>query len=347
MFVPVVDAKQQPLMPTTPSRARRWIKEKKATPFWKRGIFCVRLNVEPSACETRPIVVGIDPGSKREGFTVKSEAHTYLNIQAEAVTWVKDHVETRRNMRRARRYRKTPCRANRKNRARGGLPPSTKARWQWKLRLCRWLAKLFPITRFVVEDIKAVTKGKRRWDVSFSPLQAGKQWFYGELKKIAPVETKQGWETKELRDAAGLKKTKQKLAEVFSAHCVDSFVLANWYTGGHVQPDNTAMLFVKPLRFHRRQLHVLQPAVGGVRKPYGGTRSLGFTRGSLVKHPRYGLAYVGGYSASGISLHSLTGGKDGGRMCRNATPNDLKFLSYASWVTRSQRTGGSGLSSAS
>lgn len=37
MFVPVVDKNQTPLMPTQPSRARKWIKEGKATPFWKRG----------------------------------------------------------------------------------------------------------------------------------------------------------------------------------------------------------------------------------------------------------------------------------------------------------------------
>jgi hypothetical protein len=58
-----------------------------------------------------------------------------------------------------------------------------------------------------------------------------------------------------------------------------------------------------------------------------------------VKHPRYGLTYVGGCSANGISLHSLAGGKDGGRLCRNAKPADLQFLTYASWITRSQRTG--------
>ena len=162
MFVPVVDCNQQPLMPTTPSRARRWIKTRKATPFWKKGVFCVRLNVEPSDQEAQPIAVGIDPGSKKEGWSVKSAAHTYLNIQADAVTWVKEHVEQRRQMRRARRYRKTPCRQPRFNRVRGGIPPSTKARWQWKLRLAKWLAKLFPISTFVVEDIKAQTKSQRQ-----------------------------------------------------------------------------------------------------------------------------------------------------------------------------------------
>ena len=51
MSVPVVDRDRKPLMPTTASRARRWIKSGEATPFFRRGIFCVRLNREPSAEE--------------------------------------------------------------------------------------------------------------------------------------------------------------------------------------------------------------------------------------------------------------------------------------------------------
>lgn len=124
-FVPVVDTDQRPLMPTTPARARRWVESGKATPFWKRGVFCVRLNVEPSSRNTQPIAVGIDPGSKREGFTIKSKSHTYLNIQTHAVDWGKDHLEVRRNMRRARRFRNTPCRQNRAEVQRGNLPPLT------------------------------------------------------------------------------------------------------------------------------------------------------------------------------------------------------------------------------
>jgi len=126
MFVPVVDRNQQPVMPTTPARARRWIRRGKATPFWKGGVWCVRLNQEPSARATQPIAVGIDPGSKKEALAVKATAHTYLNIQADAVTWVKDAVATRSRMRRARRFRKTPCRQPRFNRARGGLPRQRK-----------------------------------------------------------------------------------------------------------------------------------------------------------------------------------------------------------------------------
>jgi len=328
MYVPVVDRNQKPLMPTTPSRARRWIKSGKATPFWKKGIFCVRLNVEPSDRRTQPIAVGIDPGSKKEGWTVKSKAHTYLNLQTNAVTWVKEHVELRRQMRRTRRYRKTPCRQPRANRARGGIPPSTKARWQWKLRLAKWLSKLFPITTFVVEDIKAKTKGKRRWDVSFSPLEVGKQWFYEQLAKLCQVVTRSGWETKQMRDTLGLRKTGNKTAEVFEAHCVDSWVLANSVVGGHLQPDNKRLVFVVPLQFHRRQLHRLQPGKQGKRLPYGGTLSLGLKRGSLVKHPEYGLTFVGGSSKGRLSLHGLADGK---RLTQNAKKEDVKFLTFCSW----------------
>ena len=159
-MVPVVDRMQIPLMPCSEKRARKMIHARKATPFWKRGLFCIRLNFEPSARNTQEVVIGIDPGSKREGFTVKSEAHTLLNIQANAVTWVKDAIEARRNARRTRRNRKTPCRPNRMNRSRSPFPPSTKARWGWKLRIVGWLRKMYPVSHIVVEDIKAKTKDK-------------------------------------------------------------------------------------------------------------------------------------------------------------------------------------------
>ncbi len=340
MFVLVVDSNNRPLMPTTPSRARRWIKSGKATPFFKKGVFCVRLNIEPSNRNYQPIAVGVDPGSKREGFTVKSATTTYLNVQTHAVDWVKEHVETRRNMRRARRFRKTPCRPNRTNRLtnKEKLPPSTKARWQWKLRICKWLASIFPVTVFVVEDIKAKTwKNAKKWNVMFSPLEVGKQWFYCELQQIASLETRAGNDTYNMRQELGLKKSKNKLSNSFNAHCVDSWVLANSYVGGHTTPDNRLLIEVVPLEFHRRQLHRLQHQPGHTRPRYGGTLSAGFKRGAIVKHSKYGFAYVGGWQESPtkkdpqrktISLHDIHSGK---RLTQNALPTDCKFLSYNSW----------------
>src|SRR3972149_6265718 len=169
-FVPVVDSNQNPLMPTTANRATSWIKSGKATPFWKKGVFCVRLNQEPSARNMQDIAVGVDPGSKREGFTVKSKAHTYLNVQTEAVDWVKKAVATRRVLRRNRRQRKTPYRKNRKNRSRGGIPPSTKARWNWKLRILSWLKKNFQLTTFVFKISKQEQRRIRKNGIKVSLL---------------------------------------------------------------------------------------------------------------------------------------------------------------------------------
>jgi RRXRR protein len=330
MFVPVVNMNNEPLMPTTPSRARRWIKSGKATPFWKKGIFCVRLNIKTQE-HKQDIVVGIDPGSKKEGFTVKSHAHTFVNIQTDAVTWVKDNVETRSNARRSKRQRKTPCRQPRWNRRslrkKSRIPPSTRARWQWKLRVLNWLEKLFPITFVIVEDIKAVTKGQRKWDASFSPLEQGKRWFYSQIKHY--VITKEGWETKQLRDSANLKKSKNKMSSDFSAHCVDSWVLANSVVGGHNKPDNTEVMCIRPLRFYRRQLHMFCPAKGGKRRRHGGTISMGLKRGSFVKHEKYGICYVGGTMNNRISLNNM----NGERLSQSVKVTDCKFLCYSSFVS--------------
>ena len=330
--VPVVDKQGAPLMPTHPNRAARWVQSGRATPFWSRGVWCIRLNDEPSGRHTQSVAIGIDPGSKREGITVASEAHCYLNIQAAALTWVKDHVETRRQMRRGRRYRKCPYRQPRANRRRthSFVPPSTKARWQWKLRLVRWLMRLFPISHISVEDVQAVTKkGARRWNVMFSPLEVGKQWFYEQLEALGTVLfVVQGYEVAETRRALGLTKSSDKLAERWEAHCVDSWTLTRLALGGTEQPDHKSLLCVVPLRFHRRRLHLLQPTKGGIRRPDGGTRSLGFTRGSLVRHPRYGLTYVGGSSKERISLHALATGK---RLTQMAKIEDCRFRCFSSW----------------
>jgi hypothetical protein len=327
LYVPVVSSTGKPLMPTSNQRANQLIRAGRALRRFSKGVFYIRLTQRADG-DTQPIAVGIDPGSKKEGFTVKSATATYLNIQADAVTWVKDAIETRRQLRRARRNRKTPCRQNRINHAIGGIPPSTKARSQWKVRIAAWLSKLYPVLHFVVEDIKAHCFGGRRWNKSFSPLQVGKKRFYEQLEKIAPVTTLQGYETFELRNNMGLQKNKNKMAETFNAHCVDSWVLANYYVGGHIKPDNEEMLLITPLRFHRRQLHVQNFAKGGIRKQYGGTRSMGFKRGSWVKHPKYGLCFVGGSSKGRVSLHSL---EDGKRLTRSAKSKDIAFLHFSSW----------------
>ena len=236
-------------------------------------------------------------------------------------------------MRRTRRRRKTPCRKPRPNRKpnRKKLPPSTRARWHWKLRLATFLRQLFPVRVFVVEDIKARTTGKKRWDQSFSPLEVGKAWFYEELLKLAAVQTKPGYETKNLREQLGLKKTGKKLAEVWEAHCVDAWILAHCAVGGRQTPDNRRLVCIAPLHWHHRQLHRFEPETRGKRKPYGGTLSQGIKRGTLVKHPRWGKAYVGGSMNGQLSLHDFQTGK---RLTQSAKVAECRPIKLLRWKTR-------------
>ena len=192
-----------------------------------------------------------------------SAAHTYTNIQAEARDGMKETEKRSTQRRRTRRGRNTPCRKPRQNRkqSKKRLPPSTRARWHWKLRLATLLCQLFPVSVFVVEDIKAQTKpNKRRWNSRFSPLQVGKQWFYEELGKLAPVQTKQGYENKgSACISLGSRKRGRSWQRFWEAHCIDAWVLAYSAVGGRNKRDNTRLVCISPLTWHHRQLHRFEP----------------------------------------------------------------------------------------
>jgi hypothetical protein len=337
--VPVLDRNKKPLMPCSPKRARKLMERGEAKPYWSRGVFCIILQKEPSGRAKQKIVVGVDSGSKMEGYTVKSKKDTFLNIQSEAVTWVKRKVKTRREARRTRRTRNNPYRANKSNRAclrKNRIPPATKARWGLKLRVLNWLSKLYPISHVVVEDVKAVTKsGKRAWNKSFSPLQAGKAWFYQQIKNTKlksklKLKLVSGFYTSKLRTRYGLHKSKSKMDVNFNTHCVDSWVMADNCFKGRRVVDNSRVLFIQPLNFARRQLHKFN-AKKGVRANYGGTRSLGLNRGALVKHVKHGLCLVGGTSKGKISLHAADTYE---RLYRNANTADCELRTNFRWAVQ-------------
>ena len=226
--VPVVDAEDKPLMPCTTVRARLLLKAGKAVAERnKLGMFYIKLKCVKKPAN-QPLAVGVDPGSKFEAVSVVGTEDTVLNVMFEAVTWVKKAVKQRRQMRRARRQRNVRCRTCKSNRRGRGLPPSTRARWNAKLRIISQLQKVLPIQTAVVEDVKARTRrGQKRWNTSFSPLEMGKKYFYGELERMGlAVVTKQGYETKKLRRRLHLKKLRCKSARTFESHCVESWALA-------------------------------------------------------------------------------------------------------------------------
>lgn len=338
MRIPVIDTKGKALMPCTPAKARRLFKSGKARPKWnKLGLFYVQLCYEQES-DNQPLVIGVDPGSKFEGFNVVGTKDTVLNLMVEAPTHVKDAVETRRTMRGARRHRlwRRPRRFDNRLYRKKRIPPSTRSRWEAKARVVMQLKKVLPLTDAVVEDVQAVTrKGKnRKWNAAFSPVQVGKHHLYSLLHAMGlAVHTREGWQTKELREQYGLKKTSSKAKQSFDSHAVDAWVLAASISGA-TKPTCTRLWYVVPARLYRRQLHRLQASKGGERKPYGGTRSLGLKRGTLVRHPRYGLCCVGSFDRKKqtISLHEYRSNK---RLTQRAKVKDcrvLTWVAFRSWL---------------
>jgi hypothetical protein len=328
-LVPVVDKNNKPIMPCSEKRARKLLEKGDAVSRWKNQIFYIQL-VKSSGNLLQDVTIGIDPGSKREGFTVATDTKVVLNILSEARQGIKEVLETRRTLRRSRRNRKTPYRKCRFNRSAGRLSPSTKARWDQKLRIITLLKKILPISTIIIEEISAKTKkGAKRWNKSFSPLQVGKEYFREEVKKFECIYLEQeGFNTKIHRDIRGFKKTNQKLNDVWSAHCVDSHSLCEIATGTEIQPF-LGMYKFENFKWSRRQLHVQISIKGGIRKEYGRTVSLGIPRGTLTLHPKYGIVYIGGTSKGKLSLHSL----DGKRLTQSAKKEDCNNLCVLKWRT--------------
>lgn len=329
-------------MPCTPAKARLLFKSGKARPKRnKLGLFYVQLCYEQKP-DNQPLVVGVDPGSKFEGFSVVGTQETVLNLMGEAPDYVKDAVETRRTMRRARRFRKwrRPKRFDNRLIRTNRIPPSTRSRWEAKARVVKHLLTILPLTDAVVEDVQVMTRpGKgRKWNASFSPVQVGKAHLYRLLEEMGlTVHLREGWQTKELRERYGLKKTKSKAKQSFESHAVDGWVMAAEVSGAE-KPTCQRLWYVIPARLHRRQLHRLQASKGGERKPYGGTRSLGLKRGTLVRHPKYGMCAIGGFDRQRgtMSLHAYRTNKRLTQGAKGEKCRILTWVAFRSWIVKEQ-----------
>lgn len=321
--VPVVDPQGHPLMPTTPARARRWVEGGKAIGQWSDvGVYYVQLIHPPSGHACQPIAVGIDPGKHYSGIGVQSAHFTLFRAHLELpFETVRKRMEQRRMMRRTRRARRIhrdvpfQLRNHRKqrfdNRRGNKLPPSIRANRDLELRVVRELAALFPISQVVWEYVRAdvdQTAGRKgaRSGKGFSPVMVGQRYALSELAKVAPVTTRQGWETANLRRQLGLIKAKNKGEATPQSHAVDGVALAASHfiryapTGqgrdwlGSVRLTASLFKVIRRPPICRRQLHLLQYRKGGKRRAYGGTVTRhGFRKGDLVRAVMAGREYIG------------------------------------------------------
>ena len=183
MPVYVLNKHGHPLMPCSPAKARRLLKEGKAT-VRKRTPFTIQLRYGCSGYR-QPVILGIDAGSKTIGLSASTETVELFAAEVNPRNDVVELLSTRREFRRSRRNRTTRYRQARfDNRTRakhkGWLAPSVEVKIQEHITAVKRVCALLPVSKIVVETaefdlqlLKAIEEGK--------PVPQGEDYQKGEM----------------------------------------------------------------------------------------------------------------------------------------------------------------------
>lgn len=325
--IPVVGIDGEPLMPTTPTRARNLLKGGQAVKAWsKLGIFYIQM-IRPVGTETQDVVLGLDPGSKFDGVAVVSKRVVLQTGMLELPKGIIRKLQRRREQRQSRRQRKCrrrPKRVDNRKKKDDWIAPSQKAKVDFRLKIVKELAKLYPISKVVAEDVR-FNHYRHHWGRFFSTVEIGKTLVYNTLKEwFNKLKFVEGFETAALRREYGVIKSSNKQERSINSHAVDALVIAAKEV--ELKELEVSSFFVwKRLQYPRRQLHRLQFDKNGVRKRYGGSVSLnGLKKGDIVLWKER-LARIGGYmEGRGLSLHQFD--VDNQRFTQYAQPEDCLRL---------------------
>ncbi len=143
-----------PLMPCTPAKARKLLRDGRAKVV-ERCPFTIQLLWK---CEghVQEVILGIDKGSHVTGIACVGNSEVLLSAELHHRLDVKEKMDARRNNRRSRRARRwyRPARfANRvSSRRNGRLPPSIKTNVEEVIRVVNQLP--LPISQIVIEDVQ-------------------------------------------------------------------------------------------------------------------------------------------------------------------------------------------------
>ncbi|MHA2270506.1 MAG: RNA-guided endonuclease IscB [Candidatus Hodarchaeales archaeon] len=150
--VMVLNMRGQPLMPTTPQKASRLLKEQKAKVV-QRFPFMLQLRYATGE-NKQDVELGLDPGYIQSGFSITTEKKELMAGEVHFRMDVSQKLTERRMYRQTRRSRKTryrPPRFANRRRAKGRLAPSMQHKLDSHTRFIQKLQTMLPITRINVE----------------------------------------------------------------------------------------------------------------------------------------------------------------------------------------------------
>jgi len=202
----VIDVKGKPLLPTHPARARKLLREDKATV--KQVVpFTIQLN-QTVDNPAGSFEVGIDDGAKHVGIAIKNSRtqEVVFHAQLDHRQDVSRKVEERRNYRRARRYQ-LRCRPRKfKNRIRSKIAPSIRQRKEAILRVLKDFSRRVNLVKVKVEEV-AFNHAAHAYGKFFSLVEVGKKYLQEQLQGLGlTYEATFGYITKANRLKLGLSK---------------------------------------------------------------------------------------------------------------------------------------------
>ncbi len=273
-------------MPATQAKVRKLLKAKAAKPVWNKfGEFGIQLLTETSEI-IQNISLGVDVGTKFEGYSVSSKNENLLNIKLNLPdkSNIKRKMEERSTLRRTKRRHKLRSRKARyNNRVRVGfIAPSQLVVIKSRLKILRELFKIYPISVIGLEDV-CFNHYEKRWGKNFSTMEIGKNKLRAFLKEKAKLFEFKGYKTKELREKYGYKKISDKSKNVFESHCCDSLALAcEVLTGSRIEPNKKLTVVDDTYRPVRRKLHKVIPIKNNIRKSCGRGTVFGLQKGKII-----------------------------------------------------------------
>ena len=186
MMVYVLNKHGRPLMPCSPCKARKLLKQGKAK-VKRTEPFTIQL-LYGSSGYTQDITLGIDAGSKHIGVSATTKKKELYAADVEIRNDIVDKLSTRRQYRRSRRSRKTRYRKpkfqNRvKSKHKGGLAPSIESKINSHFRVVKDVYKILPINKIIVEVASFDIQKIQNPDINGVGYQQGDQLGFDNVRE--------------------------------------------------------------------------------------------------------------------------------------------------------------------
>ena len=186
MVVYILNKHGKPLMPCSPCKARKLLRQGKAK-VKRTEPFTIQL-LYGSSGYTQDITLGIDAGSKHIGVSATTKKKELYAADVEIRNDITDKLSTRRQNRRSRRNRKTRYRKSKfqnrvKSKHKGWLAPSIESKINSHFRVVRDVYKMIPINRIVVETASFDIQKIQNPDISGVGYQKGDQLGFDNVRE--------------------------------------------------------------------------------------------------------------------------------------------------------------------